>query len=218
MILPVKYPIITSFPPYANNLSILAAKSESLEWIYNNFIGLEAFEFNDGILIRFTDSLIDCPFLSLSMIERKIVKDDILDYFKKLIDNQFYISVHIDQYYLSNSDKYRSKTYVHPVFIYGYKDNMFNVGDFFINDKYSFDLASFEEIREAYNNFIRNDNMTQLNSYPDHIKLSKYINNSKVKLDSGLIKNNLINYMLSKGVKKKTDRIIPALVCQFMIC
>jgi hypothetical protein len=54
-ILPVKYPPITSFPQYADFISIALIEDRSLHWLYSHFIQLRGYYKKGFIYIKFNE-------------------------------------------------------------------------------------------------------------------------------------------------------------------
>jgi len=158
VILPVTYPMITSYTHYANLLSILCNKKETEGWIYNNFINLWGTEYEDDFFIRFGpwDIRKNCPFVDTSYIDEFFIANtfkSITDYIISAIQLGYYVYINYDQFYIPLSNLYLKHHSIHHLFIYGYNktDKEFYIADFFANGKYSYGSASFEDVQRSIN-------------------------------------------------------------------
>lgn len=177
-VLPVVYPTITTFPPYADTLAILQSHEESLSWVYSHYIqtyvidvidgsekNLKSFMpcfFGDFDNRRIVNTVSDCiflnreinPFLNIFEIPISIINStgiDYVDLIKTSLDMSMYVYAYCD---VSKIEEYKlSDSTAHEVFIFGYDDasNEFEYADFpnSKQNKYTFSTCSYSEIKRA---------------------------------------------------------------------
>ena len=164
-ILPVQYPVITTSPDHTNYLSILGTKPDSFDWLFSNYIQIACkkwiSQLNNSIFFAFGTEFMGKPFLSCPWIKTNIINPELVDtcfdivsFLRMCIDNGYYVSIDINHFYLKCSNQYGKSDFIHTVFIFGYDDNtnFFHIADFFVDEKYSYELASYQEIQLAYEN------------------------------------------------------------------
>ncbi|MBP2111130.1 hypothetical protein [Paenibacillus silagei] len=153
-ILPMKYPIITSWQWQANLFSILSNYPETQPWIYSNYIQLHMIrdESHDKTFVDFYQYPIleVCPWIYNQHLKRETIllfKKDICEFFIECIDLNNYIYGVFEQSYFG-----RSEFFPHDTFIYGYnkEKKVFYIADFSIKEKYSYTEVSFSQIEKAY--------------------------------------------------------------------
>lgn len=178
-ILPVTYPTITTFPPYADALAILMSHKESLDWVYSHYIQtyiVEVIEgsennlrpimpcfFGDFDSRRIVNTVSDCiflnreinPFLNIFEVPNDIIETiegEYVSFIKKALDSSMYVYAYCD---ISKIKDYnRQECAAHEVFIFGYDDskNLFHYADFPNNRsyKYKFSTCTYDEIEAAF--------------------------------------------------------------------
>lgn len=153
--LPFKHPIITSWPWTAATFSILENYSNSLDWLYNNYVQIFCEHYDSFISIHYlphTDVFSLCPFFHSSLIPRNFLtkfKIDIIDFIKFCIDSNYYVYCFVDESFIND---FMTDKFLHELLIYGYTDTDVAIADFALSytQKYTFGLTSFSNFREAY--------------------------------------------------------------------
>jgi hypothetical protein len=166
-ILPVQYPIITSFPWHANLFSVLNTDHRALPWIFSNYILTSCRQDiteEDGFLfLDFIPSgqyaIIDCPLVSVRIFDREPISSSIKqlkEFFFDLIDKKRYICTIVDEHEFIPTEK---KYFPHELFIYGYdkKENIFNVADFLFKKRYSFETVDADKVCNGFFNLKNED-------------------------------------------------------------
>ncbi|MFF2908423.1 hypothetical protein [Paenibacillus sp. NPDC057934] len=162
-VLEVNKPIIAVMPEHAHALSIISAHESYENWIFSNLIQVfhdqKAVVDNDKLLIRFLDD----GFIHKSRITKfeEVQKStfsrwfsDVLKPLMDCIDNNTYIITLLDSFYIPKHRPYYKTIHrPHMTLIYGYCliEQCFFIADFF-EGFYSFEKASFEEVRLGFEN------------------------------------------------------------------
>lgn len=159
----MEYPPITSYPTHANLLSCLSQHDNYLVWYFENYMNI----FTNNKLDKIMDNYVDFfapipwksnPFLYSQSFSRELfatMETDIINFLINAINQGNYIFLYLNRFYLSAAYSYQKNDDVHDVFIYGYDNEkkIFNIADFFVNNKYSFATATFDEISWAYDKY-----------------------------------------------------------------
>lgn len=148
-ILPVEYPWITTYPLFANPLSILLQYQNTYHYLYSSFIQIICCKKN-GAISFFDFNYKYCPFINVQKINRSIIRDfsDYLTALKYFLSKGYYLYFLINPKYI---EAYRmSEDSFHDIFVYGFNDEerTFNIADNFTG-KYSFRVCSYVELERA---------------------------------------------------------------------
>ena len=156
-------PLVTAFPYHADLFSVISDIPTAEEWIMNYLLQLRVNKI--GVYDLFldfatgdADNLINnCPFIKINAIERNQI-DNIIEAVIAAIDEDKYIYVSIDRYYIRECDEYNICHMNHDMLISGYDKTkeVFIGSDFFVSGKYETKEISFSEFRDAYDNYNRN--------------------------------------------------------------
>jgi len=144
-------------------LTILETSSLTEPWILSHYTNLfftrkgntgDFFSAYDGDWQYFEHKT--CPWIRYLRYDRNLLRDhcDIINLCKSMINNDTYVYVCVDEYYISNYTSGNGKShFLHPVFIYGYDDEeqMFYVADHFSNGVFSSQKIRISEFQTAYN-------------------------------------------------------------------
>ncbi len=164
-ILPVHYPMITSWQWHATLFSILGDDDKFLKWLYSNYIQLRCYHITEiftGDDMVFTDimpgssSLKECPYIITSLMTKGQIDSycggDVIDFITKTIDLGGYVYGVFDEARIL-CDVELDYKFPHELFIYGYDrdEKVFHVGDFTFTEKYSYTTVSFDEVERGYN-------------------------------------------------------------------
>lgn len=192
-ILPYSKPLITSFPDIASVFSVIGNHlTNTSAWICDHYINLVAFKddaiknnhkwlgnFYDGIGNERITIQAQCPYLERQVVDKNVfLKKDSIDVFiKHCINNEYYIYLYLDLFYIECSECFNNKHLLHPVTIYGYSDeyDTFNIADFFVNNKYMTKVISTKVLKLSFgklSNFKLNNENIRLST--QMIELYKY--------------------------------------------
>lgn len=152
-ILPMQYPLVTSWQWQANAFAVLDNYPETEPWIMSHFIQLQLTSNFGSSYVDFyrTPTFEFCPWLFHQHLKRETVSyfnADICSFFVDSINMNNYIYGVFDQaYFLQGHDRLP-----HDLFIYGYdlERQLFHVADFTFTGKYSFAEVAFNQMEKAY--------------------------------------------------------------------
>lgn len=165
--LPHQKPITATWPDVNFLHSIVQNMPQGIDWILNSHIQMRASVYrNDrwGIgdaRITFypyavhdlTPNIYDqCPFIDKYSVPRGMICDSyeaFVDYVRYVIDRNYYISLYVDQFFRKDIV---SEGYHHPIYIYGYDDDIHSVYCFdnFEKGKYASKTIPYDLLQKAY--------------------------------------------------------------------
>ncbi|WHX47902.1 hypothetical protein QNH46_17415 [Paenibacillus woosongensis] len=155
-VLPLVYPTIDSLPQHSYIMSILEVNHQIDQLIFDKYIQLKVDEYKNGVAVL---DYCEDDFLSFSqfkdesyLLTRREIDVDIIKFLVDHIEKEYYIFLHVDEYFLPFSKAYRKYNFGHGIMIYGYdeKKGTFNVVGYDISNKLSFNLVSYSELKESY--------------------------------------------------------------------
>lgn len=217
-ILPVQYPMITSWQWHATLFSILGDDPNFLKWVYSNYIQLRCYHITEiftGDDMLFADmmpgssSLKQCPYIVQSLVTKGMLDSycdgDVIDFIIKTIDLGGYVYGVFDEARILCDVKLDYK-FPHELFIFGYdKDKqIFNVGDFTFKEKYGYTTVTFDEVRRGYEVIAPKDDHMFKDDYKGFRGLYVIFKNnatSYYELDTGLIARTLHEYLDCEDTK-----------------
>lgn len=172
----VDRPLITAFPYHADLFAVIQDIPTADRWIMNYMLQLRVNKicvnnmFLDFATGDASNLINNCPFIKLNIAEREGI-EDIIGFAVDTIDNDRYIYVSVDRYYISVCDEYLKYHMNHDMLISGYdtEKKVLYVSDFFVNGRYEQKELPFSEFIEAYNNFNKN----QYSLYEDVMQFTK---------------------------------------------
>lgn len=154
-ILPVKYPMITSWTWIANTFAVLECYENNYTWLFNNFVQLFCEVYENWVSVHYiphVEVFSISPLFHSALIPRKIIKNfniNILEFIKNCINEEYYVYCKMDESFAKNRGRF-----LHELLIYGYddKNQEVNIADFVFNanQKYTFSKTSYENIKLAY--------------------------------------------------------------------
>lgn len=104
-ILTMTPPFITSYPNHANILSVISHDDETIPWLLNSYIQLEAPKMlTNGLRMDYYTSVLwkTCPWVYYQRMSRELILrkwDSIVDFIVDCIDLGYYVYFLIDTYY-----------------------------------------------------------------------------------------------------------------------
>ncbi|WP_128893903.1 hypothetical protein [Longirhabdus pacifica] len=169
-------PIIKGYLFYAFPLSIIGYNEQTSPWILSNFIqtNLEMDYANSPIpYTLFSFDFKQSPWLKMEKITRKTlhhVQKDMLSTLKYFIDEQKYIYLYLDEYYIPRRRTYHQSHFLHENLIFGYDDDAQTFDVLGYDEKMIFKpiQISYEALMQSYNSVedIMHASMDQ-NTYSD---------------------------------------------------
>jgi hypothetical protein len=162
--LPIKQPILASYPFHAHLHTILSSVEESLPWIYSNYIQLVTYDiYNtsrpwfDYYILDMPNSFNYCPWLKRD----SIIYNDSLFLFGKniseftieLIRSDYYVIIGLDDFYIHSHPSYNKKHFLHEYLFSGYdlNNSTFIFSGNLENYKYTSSKMNFSTLEQAFN-------------------------------------------------------------------
>ncbi|WP_124068397.1 hypothetical protein [Clostridium sp. E02] len=228
---------ITSYPHHACFMTIIGNNDNYIESIIAAYIPLafdkvrNRLDFSIGIdIVEFMESL---PFITGQYVTRsEIQKISYINYFKNALNEQKYIYLLIDHFYIKASSQfYKKKHMYHDALIYGYsnKEKCFYFKDFLHGKKYESYKIDFDNMELACNIFKEKDWLRglkilkiksaiheELEFRPEEIRneLEKYLNG----IESGYATFNDIRRRLNKSDYCYGIKIYEAIIDECIRC
>lgn len=217
VVLPVKYPAITSWQWHATLFSILGDDENAKKWIYSNYIQLRCYnipEYTSGDEILLCDmmpgssSMKECPYLIFSLITKPQIESycgDVIDFIIKTIDIGGYVYGAFDEARMISNVGVDYK-FSHELFIYGYNtdEEIFYVGDFTFKDKYAYTTVPFDAVKRGFDVLTAKEDHVFKDDYKGTRGLyviQKNVDNKYYDIDPVLIKRTLEEYLECKDTK-----------------
>lgn len=125
--LEVCIPIVKTYQHLAFPMSIVGCRERNKGWFYTNFINMYSL-FNDGRLLLnydvqyFEDEVYYLNMERLSINSFDLFEQPLIAQIKKFIDNEKYVCLNVDEYYIECAKYYDKEHYNHEIMIYGYDD------------------------------------------------------------------------------------------------
>lgn len=203
--LKVEYPFLRGLPDHAFFLSAMGEQELTDKWIANQYIHITCNEnFIERNVLGF-DFYLDykrCPYLEISYLPNCVVQKDrnsIWNLICKLIDNQYYIALGLDENIIPNRQYFGCGIpRYHNHFIYGYKEDGIYVGCFNKVGKYIFDYIDKSLFFDAL-----------LLSEERKLQVVRRTENKRYELNLDFIIRSLTDYIDGVDLPKKYDFIIP---------
>lgn len=170
IILPVTYPVITSYPVYASYFSMLCHYPQAEAWIYTNVTNLWA-HFPEDMTPQFKFSSWRiphyCPFIDYSVVRSTmypVLKDFPIGYIEQSLACGYYLLASYDEYYIPYTSNYQKCHTRHQIFIYGYdrKEELFYIGEFFQGKKFEYLTVSYKDMSDAITSGIDIEDVTAI--------------------------------------------------------
>jgi len=204
--LPIAIHQYQTIPSFTQPLAILYGQNKKYAdmWVINNCVSV-LFEYNlkshnttPYLHILPVHVMQNCCFFDVYRVPNQLLGGDLETLTKELLISGHYINTSIDTYYLScHNSAYQKFHFVHPILIYGYKEDIFYVSDHFLGGNGNLSLKEvpiyefIDGYTSAHTNYLY---MNYLNGIYA-IKYKQDINNYNINKDS--IKNNLFFHINS---------------------
>jgi len=214
--LPFKYPVITSYPKHAQLLAGLLNYPEVDAWFYSNYIQLFAgkgFEnegdFFGGWFDFYTTHhlFFEVPIITKQRILRSILEHssrNILDFVYEMINQEFYVWLYVDKYFIPNSTAFGKHFHPHSILIYGYKkeERLFKIAGFFNHNGFRELTVKEDDLKKAFFSRDLIDHFEKEN-YLEYVFLYKFNEKGKYSLDINCIRGLLSDYYHSQNTSEK---------------
>lgn len=217
MVLPVKYPAITSWQWHATLFSILGDDENAKRWIYSNYIQLRCYEipeYTSGDEILLCDmmpgssALKECPYLIFSLITKPQIEaycGDVIAFIVKTLELGGYVYGAFDEARMICNASVDFK-FSHELFIYGYnmEEEVFYVGDFTFKDKYAYTTVKFEDVKRGFDVLSAGEDHVFKDDYKGTRGLyviQKNVDSRYYDIDAVLIKRTLEEYLNGEDTK-----------------
>ncbi len=192
-------PSIKSYQFIAFPLAIIEQYDESKKWLFNNFIQL-AYDNQKNSPVPFCFYMLDYtinPFLDVMRFSREIknlVNLNIIEFTQKAIENNYYLYLNVDEYYIPNRKSYTKQHYSHDILAYGFDKNkkVFKVLGYDNTMKFAPSEVPYEKFANAYTSLDKiNNDCEQICLFKP--KIEPY------EVSGSIIKDRLIDYIESKN-------------------
>jgi hypothetical protein len=216
-VLPVSYPMITSWQWHATLFSIIGDDEKAKNWIFSNYVQLRCYNIEEiftgdemllADMMPGSSSLKECPYLITSLITKEQVESycgNVIDFIIKTIDLDGYVYGVFDEAKIL-CDSGADYKFPHELFIFGYdKDTQeFHVGDFTFGEHYSYTTVSFEDVRRGYEIITASEDHMMKDDYKGHRGLYVIQKNTGALyygLDVKYVKDTLVEYLEAQDSK-----------------
>ncbi|MCM3135816.1 hypothetical protein M3629_23845 [Paenibacillus polysaccharolyticus] len=163
-------PIINTYSDHANLVSIISNYFHLIPWIYQRFLRLtyckdnQYLDFCDGEYFdyyrcnvkyiegkKYLAEYRNNEILDQEDVTKEVASEEICHFVLQSIDQSYYIIIHLDHYFIKNSDVYGMYHRTHASIIYGYdlSRRVFFVADNFNFGKYMSIEVGFDELVTA---------------------------------------------------------------------
>lgn len=161
MKLPIGQPNIQSYPVHLCHLSIISQNKDYEPWFFSNYIQISCpseFPYDRTKIINFFDYdyykpfYASSPFASELRTERIKIPGEIISNFLEAIENNIYLHIYVDDFYIPFRPAYKIKNMPHELFIYGYDmtNRIFHVLGYDTYGKPQEMPLPFEVVEQAY--------------------------------------------------------------------
>lgn len=213
-VLPVVNPIVASNTEHGYLLAGVQANELSKEWIMGNYISQIHYSLRLGADMNFYPLMnhplcpcIDYMRISCEMIKRKW--DSIVEFLIEQIQEQYYVHIYLDWYYIDKSKAYKKMHFLHPTLVYGYNNEkkIFYTADFYVNDKFTFSQISYAAVKRAYisNNKVDVPFINERYFASLDVILFRNRSNFVYALDMDILKEAFVNYLESVNLSKRMN-------------
>lgn len=144
--LPITIPPLKTYQFLAYPLSIILNYNEVLPWFYGNFIQLV---YRDRVVeFGYSINADDFPWLLVEPSKDKLEKADFLEHLLFKLNEESYIYLFVDKFYLSYSAYFNKEHFSHDLLLHGFnkKTKIFHASGYDKKNQYTFFEIPFEEI------------------------------------------------------------------------
>ncbi|WP_046501913.1 cysteine peptidase family C39 domain-containing protein [Paenibacillus riograndensis] len=162
-ILPMYEPKLSTYNVYAALFSIIAKDEGYLPWYYSNFISIgintcdDTLYFTDHFtFFEYGEGSTSCPWLEVYKPPHKTIYSqysfNIKEVLTGYLNQNQYIWLYLDQYYIPQSTCYQKMHKEHSVLVYGYDEaaSVFYIADNLDNGKFIQTVISYQQLIKAW--------------------------------------------------------------------
>lgn len=189
-------PIIDAYSGTAGIVAIqMCDKTYESLIIYNHFV---VTYYRENRVAGFNWKYYNDKYVKTVDLRELITKQGVIPTFIHTIENNMYIHVFMDHYYIRQSQRYKKKHFLHDcATIFGYENDCFFVADNFFNGKFSIGRVPFSEVELAVTN--------NKNNIVEGINLDKNIDFRLEKID---LMNIILSYLKEINIWENTVKNI----------
>mgnify|MGYP000020600920 CR=1 FL=1 len=169
----IKQPPIIGYLHHGYPLSAVWGNESYLPWFYSNFIQIHSNPYGIMKLDFIHKGWWGFPFNHETVSNNTLRSNriDINEFIKNAINDDFYVIIKLDEYYIPDRYFYKRKQFIHQTLIYGFntETKTYNIHGF--NEKHTFQVTklSFEDFNKAFNSVRKKQNIDffKFNKKPD---------------------------------------------------
>ena len=217
-ILPIGAPPIIGYLHHAYPLSILSQNNSFLPWFFSHYIQLFCpLDISDGPdparkrkfnFYRPPNCDYTCsPRLEMTYISRRIIdKNNLIAFIRDTIEQNEYVQICIDEYYIPEKSVYRKRHLIHEILICGYDDISSQTTTLGFNRQ-----GDFAPSKVSYENLIRAYSDLNLTNHYDQAGICAFRYNSQPNcdFDKNLLTESLADYLLSSNTSERFRMLAP---------
>ncbi|GMK40527.1 hypothetical protein PCCS19_35830 [Paenibacillus sp. CCS19] len=204
LILPIYKPFFLGYQHHANCFSMLDLDNDPLyrKWFMNHFIQLmcskEFVKNRNNLLDFYREDFYEAysEIMVVQNVHQNIIKNyskGIMGFIFDCIDDEHYMELIVNEFYIPGTKAYQKFDHDHGVFIYGYnKAEQIVYARYFKNELFSDTTLTFEEIENAFGNVV----MTY--HWCAHSKLFKKTKSVEMNVDVPRIMHSIEDLMKSR--------------------
>ena len=194
-------PLITSYPTQANIFSCLP-NERYMEWFYEHSLNIFSLKSNTNSYVGFFSPIpwkSNPWFLSQEISNQTLatLHVDIIDFIRASIDQNYYVFLFLNRFYLKDSFYFQKQYNQHDIFVYGYDENERTIYFTDFKGHFTHCTASFDEVRMAFYS-LDQEQIRKATNYIKNITLIQPIWLEWYRFDVNKIRTQLNDYMESK--------------------
>ncbi|WP_339801516.1 hypothetical protein MKY19_06970 [Paenibacillus sp. FSL R5-0744] len=207
-ILPITEPLIKNYPQHAFYLSIISNKEECLPWIFSNYTNIYLSNWKNEWV--FMDYFVQTPehhfhpwFKDSQRLHRDLILNtniEFISFLKQQINSEYYVWLHVDEYYIPQTYSYNKSSFSHAIFVYGYEDKTktFKIMAFHEDGKYAKSEVEYLMLKQA---FLHCEAYDSYLNYIHLLKINPEIHNGKTYgFDISIFFKDIKDYYESKNI------------------
>ena len=143
----------TTYLFYSTRLAILQATENYKEWLKQYMMHIAVIYNKSYTNFYYFDEKFEDSMYINGKLYREL-PNNIVKYIKEQIRGGLYVNIHLDDYYLSEKDRYEKSHFVHENLIYGFDDNKksFMAFGFAKRQKTTCFYITYDELKKSYKN------------------------------------------------------------------
>ncbi len=203
--LPIGMPRITCALHHAYPLSILAISDDYLPWFYSHYIQME-FQTDEKQKFNFYRypkyHMAVSPWLQTQIVHHNVIRKaykKIVDFVIDAIDEDLYVQMDVDEFYIPNKALYHSRHYTRELLIYGYDapNQTLTILGFDAKGNYTSSEVPFFNFEQAHINSISR------NEQDCRVRMFKYLDNAYYEFELEVVLEQLQDYLYAVNTSKR---------------